>query len=90
MLGSLARFLSRCSCPPRFACWPTAHCDSPARQVKPPKSRSKRSVFAWTAFWWLDHYAGLRRHLREHYRSVLENDRVVVFDLQAPAGSQGA
>jgi hypothetical protein len=48
------------------------------------------AVFAWTAFWWLDHYAGLRRHLREHYRSVLENDRVVVFDLQAPAGSQGA
>jgi glycosyltransferase involved in cell wall biosynthesis len=38
-------------------------------------------VFAWSAFWWLDHYAGLRHHLRSTYRCVLENDRLVVFDL---------
>jgi hypothetical protein len=40
-------------------------------------------VIAWPAFWWLDYYAGLHRHLRSKYRCVLENDRLVVFDLRA-------
>jgi hypothetical protein len=39
-------------------------------------------VFAWPAFWWLDHYAGLHRHLRANFPCVLQNDRVVVFDLR--------
>jgi hypothetical protein len=39
-------------------------------------------AFAWPAFWWLDHYAGMREHLRSTYRCVLENDRLVVFDLR--------
>jgi hypothetical protein len=37
-------------------------------------------VVAWPAFWWLEHYAGLHRHLRSTCRCVLENDRLVVFD----------
>jgi hypothetical protein len=39
-------------------------------------------VFAWPSFWWLDYYAGWLRQLRADYRCVLENDRVVVFDLR--------
>ncbi len=39
-------------------------------------------VFAWTAFWWLDYYSGLNHHLRSKYKCVLENDRIVVFDLR--------
>jgi hypothetical protein len=39
-------------------------------------------VFAWPAFWWLDYYQGFNRHLRQHHRNVLENDRIVVFDLR--------
>jgi glycosyltransferase involved in cell wall biosynthesis len=39
-------------------------------------------VVAWPAFWWLDHYAGFRRHLRTTFRCSLENDRLVVFDLR--------
>jgi glycosyltransferase involved in cell wall biosynthesis len=39
-------------------------------------------VFAWPAFWWLDHYAGLDKHLREAGRVVFENDRVKVFALE--------
>ncbi|MGQ9653039.1 MAG: glycosyltransferase family 2 protein [Thermodesulfobacteriota bacterium] len=39
-------------------------------------------VFVWTAFWWLDHYARFHRFLRGHYPCVLENDRLVVFDLR--------
>jgi hypothetical protein len=39
-------------------------------------------AFAWPAFWWLDHYAGFHRHLRANFPCVLQNDRVVVFDLR--------
>jgi hypothetical protein len=40
-------------------------------------------AFAWPAFWWLDYYGGFHRHLREHCRCVLKNNRLVVFDLSA-------
>jgi len=39
-------------------------------------------VFAWPAFWWLDHYAGLRQHLRGAFPCVRENDRLIAFDLR--------
>jgi glycosyltransferase involved in cell wall biosynthesis len=51
-------------------------------------------VFAWPAFWWLGHYEALTRHLRTNFRCVLENERVVVFDLHGraawPAGTAAA
>ena len=40
-----------------------------------------RIVFVWPCFWWLKHYAGLHRHLREQFACVLEDDRLVVFNL---------
>src|SRR5262249_47993132 len=43
-------------------------------------------VFGWPAFWWLDHYSGLHDYLRSAFRCVLEDDRLVVFDLR-PGGS---
>lgn len=39
-------------------------------------------VFAWPAFWWLDYYAEFRRHLHARFRCLLENERVIVFDLR--------
>lgn len=39
-------------------------------------------VFAWPAFWWLEHYAELHRYLRSESRCRLENDRLLVFDLR--------
>jgi hypothetical protein len=39
--------------------------------------------FAWPAFWWLEHYTGLRQYLWTHFPCVLQNDRVVAFDLLA-------
>jgi hypothetical protein len=39
-------------------------------------------VVAWPAFWWLDCYAGMHRHLRSRFPSLLENERLVVFDLR--------
>jgi hypothetical protein len=43
-------------------------------------------VFGWPAFWWLDTYPGLARHLRDRHACVAATDRVVAFELrQAPA-----
>jgi hypothetical protein len=38
-------------------------------------------VIAFTAFWWLEHYTELATCLRSNAACVLENARVVVFDL---------
>lgn len=40
-------------------------------------------VFARPSFWFLKYYSGLHRHLRTNHVCVLENDRVVVFELRA-------
>jgi glycosyltransferase involved in cell wall biosynthesis len=45
------------------------------------QSGAKFMVFAWPAFWWLEHYASLHRYMRNNYPCVMENERVVVFDL---------
>jgi glycosyltransferase involved in cell wall biosynthesis len=39
-------------------------------------------VFAWPTFWWLDHYAEFARHMRTSFRCVLDNDRLLAFDLR--------
>jgi SAM-dependent methyltransferase len=48
------------------------------------RSGAQYVVFAWPAFWWLDYYYGLTRRLRSRFRCVLENDRLVIFDLIPP------
>jgi hypothetical protein len=39
-------------------------------------------LFPATAIWWLDHYTEFHRYLRATSRSVLENERLAVFDLR--------
>jgi SAM-dependent methyltransferase len=39
-------------------------------------------AFAWPAFEWLEWYPDFHRHLCSRYRRVLENPRVIVFDLR--------
>jgi hypothetical protein len=39
-------------------------------------------VIAWPAFWWLDYYKGWNKYLRSEYRCIMQNNRVVVFDLR--------
>ncbi len=46
------------------------------------KQRAGFIVFAWTAFWWLDYYKEFQNYLRSKYQCVLENERLVVFDLR--------
>lgn len=41
-------------------------------------------VLTWASFWWFDHYGRFRDHLRANHRCVLENERVIVFELTAP------
>lgn len=38
-------------------------------------------VITWPAFWWLECYPEFQRHLRSHYPCLLENERLVAFDL---------
>ncbi len=38
---------------------------------------------AWPAFWWLDYYREFAAHLRRHSRPILENERLIVFELLA-------
>jgi SAM-dependent methyltransferase len=40
------------------------------------------AVFAWPAFWWFDYYTELAEHLRSASRCILDNDRLVIFDLR--------
>ena len=46
-------------------------------------------IFAWTAFWWLHYYAGLNTYLRSNYPCLIENDRIVGFDLRAAGQKSG-
>jgi hypothetical protein len=39
-------------------------------------------VFGWPAFWWLEHYAGFHRHLCDRLPCMIQNERLVIFDLQ--------
>ena len=39
-------------------------------------------AFAWPAHWWLDHFSEFRNHLRLNFRCILQNERMIIFDLQ--------
>jgi hypothetical protein len=43
-------------------------------------------AFVWPAFWWLHHYEEFQRHLQANFRRVLNNARLMVFDLRAQIG----
>jgi hypothetical protein len=40
-------------------------------------------AFGWPAFWWLDYYTEFDAHLRSRFPCLLQNERLVVFDLRA-------
>ncbi len=46
-------------------------------------------VFAWPAFWWLEHYAGFNRFLRANFACVEENRCFIAFDLRKKFQSAG-
>jgi glycosyltransferase involved in cell wall biosynthesis len=46
-------------------------------------------VFAWPAFWWLDHYLAFLAHLSGRFQCVLNNERLVAFKLGTGSRSGG-
>jgi hypothetical protein len=46
-------------------------------------------AFGPPAFWWLEYYAGLNRALRSGARCVVENDRLILFDIRPAPGHGG-
>ena len=39
-------------------------------------------VFGWPAFWWLDYYSSLYRYVRSEFRCLINNDRLIIYDLR--------
>lgn len=37
-------------------------------------------IVAWPAFWWLEHYTGLREYLLRNFRHTFESENLVVFE----------
>jgi len=42
-------------------------------------------IFAWPAFWWLEHYREFHNYLRSNFQCALQNDRVIAFNLSLPS-----
>jgi SAM-dependent methyltransferase len=40
-------------------------------------------IFAWPAFWWLDHYATFTDYLYSKFRCVIKNERLIAFDMRS-------
>jgi hypothetical protein len=40
-------------------------------------------VFAWMAFWWLEHYLEFQQYLERKFDCILKNDRLVIFNLES-------
>lgn len=56
-------------------------------EIKRLAVRGARFVaFGWPIFWWLGYYKGMLQHLNTHAKRVLDNDRLVLFDLR-PEGA---
>ena len=47
------------------------------------RSGASFMVFGFPSFWMFEYYSGLHTYLREHFPCILENDRLVVFNLRS-------
>jgi hypothetical protein len=64
-------------------CGPPPEEDTGIRELERLRQSGMRfMVFAWPAFSWLDNYPQLALYLRTQFRCVLNNARLVVFDLR--------
>jgi hypothetical protein len=50
------------------------------------QSGAKFIAFAWPSFWWLDYYCTFHRYLRSEFRCIMEDDRLILFDLCRQSG----
>jgi hypothetical protein len=42
-------------------------------------------AFIWPSFWWLETYAKFHQYLRSHFRCVVGDDHLVLYNLVQPA-----
>jgi hypothetical protein len=54
------------------------------------RTGAKFLVFAWPAFWWLEYYEAFRQDLVSSFPCVLQNERLVVFDLKPKRSGQAS
>src|SRR5687768_11287102 len=47
-------------------------------------------LFPATAFWWLDFYAGFRRHLEDHYTVTEDHTSCLIFSLRPLSAASAA
>ena len=40
-------------------------------------------IFAWTSFWWLEHYKDMFNYLQSNYKLLIKNERLIGYDLLA-------
>jgi hypothetical protein len=65
---------------------PADDSDAIARLEKTRADGANFLLVPATAYWWLDHYAGFRRHLESRYRRVADSsDTAIVFSLEVVA-----
>ena len=63
---------------------PPADDDAAVRELERQRAAgASHVVFWWTAFWWLEHYAGMTHWLRSASRTVIADDHLVAFDLRS-------
>lgn len=43
---------------------------------------AKKIVFAWSTFWWLEHYSEFHRYLRKNFDCLHQDECIIVFDLE--------
>jgi hypothetical protein len=46
------------------------------------QSGASRIAFGWHTFWWFEYYSKFHYYLRSQFTCMLENDRLIVFDLK--------
>jgi hypothetical protein len=65
--------------------WGPPECDDEAvcELERQRQAGATHIVFAPGAFWWLAHYTEFARHLREQFTCIVENERLIAFDLCA-------
>jgi glycosyltransferase involved in cell wall biosynthesis len=57
-------------------------------EIEKQKHNGATHIFiGWTTFWWLDHYKEMNNYLKSNYRCVLNNERLIAFDLRSENGS---
>ena len=53
------------------------------KELERLRKKGANFIFFWyTSFWWLEHYTTFHYYLNTNFRKLLENERLVIFDLR--------